>query len=284
MDNTYNREYIDPITGEVKEISVNIDATDSQVSDLKKTFNINVDGQITAVAQKELDYRIRQAKLDSIKAYAIENKHQHVLKDYITSDSYISIIHGTESFLNSCQEPVMYINIAIGIILNDAPVDVFEPNTEQQIGGLIQKSGTLHLKNMDVAVFVNNILQMSDREILIYDIANPKHSLYLNNMDDNKKTGVELISDERLRQIEVEGYDAEHDERETWDVFASAAISYIVAGLNPEMAMDFWPWDEEYYKPKDTLRNLERAGALIAASIDRYKSELQKEKLVDSLS
>ena len=103
-------------------------------------------------------------------------------------------------------------------------------------------------------------------------------------MDDNKKTGVELISDERLRQIEVEGYDAEHDERETWDVFASAAISYIVAGLNPEMAMDFWPWDEEYYKPKDTLRNLERAGALIAASIDRYKSELHKEKLVDSLS
>ena len=284
MVNTYTREYTDPITGEVKEISVNVDATDSQVSDLKKSYNIDTKGMFNAAAQKELDYRIYQAILDSIKAYAIENKHQRVLKDYITSDSYISIVQGTESFINSCQSPVMYTNTTMGIILNDAPVDVFEPNTEHQVGVLIQKLGTLHLKNVDVAVFVSNILQMSDREILIFDIANPKHSLYLNNMDNNKKTGVELISDERLRQIEVEGYDAEHDERETWDVFASAAISYIVAGLNPEMAIDFWPWDEEYYKPKDTLRNLERAGALIAASIDRYKSELQKEKLVDSLS
>ena len=125
MDNTYTREYTEQITGEVKEISVNVDAKDSYVSDLKKSFNIDVEGQITATAQKELDYRIRQVKLDSIKAFAIKNKHQHVLKDYITSDSYISIIHGTESFINSCQEPVMYINIAIGIILNDAPVDVF---------------------------------------------------------------------------------------------------------------------------------------------------------------
>ena len=29
MDNTYTREYTDPITGEVKEISVNVNATDS---------------------------------------------------------------------------------------------------------------------------------------------------------------------------------------------------------------------------------------------------------------
>ena len=104
-------------------------------------------------------------------------------------------------------------------------------------------------------------------------------------MDNNKKTGVELISDERLRQIEVEGYDAQHDaEEETWDTLASAAISYIIASLNPDMAKDFWPWPDDAYKPKDTLRNLKRAGALVAASIDRYKIELQKEKLVDSLS
>lgn len=104
-------------------------------------------------------------------------------------------------------------------------------------------------------------------------------------MDKNKKTGAELISDERLRQIEVEGYDAQHDaESETWDALASAAISYIIASLNPDMAKDFWPWPDDMYKPKDTLRNLERAGALVAASIDRYKIELQEENITDSLS
>lgn len=178
MDNTYTREYTDPITGEVKEISVDIAATDSQVSDLK-AFDIDAERLFTSAAQKELDYRIQQAKLDSIKVYAIGNKHQHDLKDYDISDSYISIVHGTESFLDSCQEPVMYINIAIAIILNDAPVDIFELDTKQQDYKDIQKLGTLHLKNVDVKVFINNILQITDKEILMFDIVNPKHSLYL---------------------------------------------------------------------------------------------------------
>lgn len=134
---------------------------------------------LASAAQKELDYRIYQAKLNSIKVYAIGNKHQHDLKDYIISDSYISIVHGTESFFDSCQEPVMYTNITMGIILNDAPVDIFEPYTEHQTSESIQKLGTLHLKNVDVAVFINNILQISDKEILMFDIVNPKHSLYL---------------------------------------------------------------------------------------------------------
>jgi len=31
-----------------------------------------------------------------------------------------------------------------------------------------------------------------------------------------------------------------------------------------------WPWGVEYWKPKDPLTNLVRAGALVAAAIDRY--------------
>jgi hypothetical protein len=32
-----------------------------------------------------------------------------------------------------------------------------------------------------------------------------------------------------------------------------------------------WPWDASWWKPKDVIRNLVRAGALIAAEIDRLR-------------
>jgi len=34
-----------------------------------------------------------------------------------------------------------------------------------------------------------------------------------------------------------------------------------------------WPWDPNDHKPKRTLKNLIRAGALIAAEIDRIQRE-----------
>ena len=35
----------------------------------------------------------------------------------------------------------------------------------------------------------------------------------------------------------------------------------------------WWPWSIESHKPKDVLQNLKRAGALIAAAIDRYEED-----------
>ena len=87
------------------------------------------------------------------------------------------------------------------------------------------------------------------------------------------KTGAELITEERQRQIEVEGYDANHDAGEFINALVDSAISYSLYDTNSSMSESFWPWDMKYFKPKDRQRNLVRAGALIAAAIDRLQNE-----------
>ena len=38
-----------------------------------------------------------------------------------------------------------------------------------------------------------------------------------------------------------------------------------------EACPDDWPWSDKWWKPKDKIRDLVRAGALIAAEIDRLQ-------------
>jgi hypothetical protein len=91
------------------------------------------------------------------------------------------------------------------------------------------------------------------------------------------KDGIERIKEERERQISKEGYDKEHDEKnEKYNNLVFAAASYIMAEFDGDLAEKLWPWDMYYYKPKNYLRNLERAGALIAAEIDRITAESEK--------
>ena len=80
--------------------------------------------------------------------------------------------------------------------------------------------------------------------------------------------GAELIAAERLRHTEVEGWTPEHDDEHTDGELASAAAAYIF----PDGHDHFWPWDESWWKPSDDpIRNLAKAGALIAAEIDRLQ-------------
>lgn len=87
--------------------------------------------------------------------------------------------------------------------------------------------------------------------------------------------GIELIAKERDRQINVEGWTADHDSQHTEGELAFAAIAYIEAdetdspGNLYTAAYSFWPWSSNWWKPKDRIRNLVKAGALIAAEIDR---------------
>lgn len=105
------------------------------------------------------------------------------------------------------------------------------------------------------------------------------------------KTGIELISAERLRQISKEGWTPEHDDEHDQRELARAAQSYIghyvarqhvygntmrLPGIvdgpkayQAEDPPDSWPWNDEWWKPKDPVRDLIRAGALIAAELDR---------------
>jgi hypothetical protein len=82
-------------------------------------------------------------------------------------------------------------------------------------------------------------------------------------------TGAELIAAERRRQIEVEGYTAEHDRGRTSQLAAAGAAYVAVLWFGPRYALELWPWRREAFKPTgDRVRDLTRAGALIAAAID----------------
>lgn len=86
-------------------------------------------------------------------------------------------------------------------------------------------------------------------------------------------TGAELIFCERKRQIEKEGWSAKHDDQHRVGQLAMAAFCY----MRPELRADDpppqnWPWDPEWWKPSDDqVRNLTKAGALLAAEIDRVR-------------
>ncbi len=84
-------------------------------------------------------------------------------------------------------------------------------------------------------------------------------------------TGMQRIERERARQIASEGFDANRDDQEhQTGELAQAARSYEWEGHLKRKPME-WPWDGGWWKPKDRLRNLERAGALYLAEADRMK-------------
>lgn len=95
-------------------------------------------------------------------------------------------------------------------------------------------------------------------------------------------TGIELIAEERRRQIEEEGWTAEYDEQHDTGELAQAGAEYaafaaeIVSEITaPSPALPaMWPetWAGEWWKPSpEPIRNLVKAGALIAAEIDRLQ-------------
>lgn len=74
---------------------------------------------------------------------------------------------------------------------------------------------------------------------------------------------------ERVRQIELEGYNAEHDDGYQDRELSRAAAAYALAVPNNRYRPDCWPWSATWWKPRDQRPNLIRAGALIVAEIQR---------------
>lgn len=129
------------------------------------------------------------------------------------------------------------------------------------------------------------------------------------------KSGIELIAEERQRQIEKEGWSQKHDaEHKTFELSAAAAC-YVAKNISKKLEdinhtnqsplaefkiYDFgeseffvnsgdrgdrrlrkagwkngWPWESKWWKPSnDPIKNLVKAGALIAAEIDRLNAEI----------
>lgn len=95
------------------------------------------------------------------------------------------------------------------------------------------------------------------------------------------KTGIELIAEERQRQIEKESWTKEHDAEHQIGVLAKAAVCYALppltrADVSPDVGKPpfWWPFSKECWKPeRNRVRELVKAGALIAAEIDRIQQE-----------
>ena len=92
----------------------------------------------------------------------------------------------------------------------------------------------------------------------------------------NTPAGADLIAAERQRQLDREGYDPSHDDEHDRYELTRAAICYAKEAVQSEFGWEppsDWPWEPEAWKPKERLDDLIRAGALIAAEIDRMLRE-----------
>jgi hypothetical protein len=97
--------------------------------------------------------------------------------------------------------------------------------------------------------------------------------------------GVRLIATERERQVNEEGYDAEHDKGHAPEMiraakeYAEEAHFQVKYGpVEPKVGRPWydedtgatgWPWHSSYGKPTgEPVKDLTKAGAIIAAAID----------------
>ena len=99
------------------------------------------------------------------------------------------------------------------------------------------------------------------------------------------KKGIELIAEERARQINVEGWTPEHDDEHADSELGFAACYYAMPCLIrvdgvTVTPLDLYPgtWSADGAKRgSDRVRNLVKAGALIAAEIDRLQRRAGEE-------
>lgn len=101
------------------------------------------------------------------------------------------------------------------------------------------------------------------------------------------RTALELVAEERQRQIEQEGWTFEHDDKHTEDELSLAAASYLLAldlrkSLRPQFhhaPPDIWSFSEKWWKPTpdDRIRELVKGCAMAVAEIERLQRLATKE-------
>lgn len=85
------------------------------------------------------------------------------------------------------------------------------------------------------------------------------------------------IHRERVRQLVSEGWTEQHDDKWRKGELAFAAAAYTLeansyhppTGHEDLITSHIWPWDINWWKPKDPRRDLIKAAALIVAEIER---------------
>ena len=103
------------------------------------------------------------------------------------------------------------------------------------------------------------------------------------------KTGVQIISEERARHFMQENWTAKHDDAHAKGELAVAAACYALTQYEIRRSTvchhgvprdrfttiidHLWPFEREWWKPtpRNRVKQLAKAGALIAAEIDRLQ-------------
>ncbi len=88
-------------------------------------------------------------------------------------------------------------------------------------------------------------------------------------------TALEMIAEKHRTNREHKSYTPEHDDEHVAGELIDAAISFLMHDLTGiKNAKDWWPFEEEEWKPSDDpIRNLVAAGALIVAEIERLQRD-----------
>lgn len=96
--------------------------------------------------------------------------------------------------------------------------------------------------------------------------------------------GAGMIVTERMRQVTEERWDWSHDDEHVSGELALAAVCYAMPTDLRQSVMTNWPWDEAWWKPtpEDRIRELVKAGALIAAEIDRLQRVIEENELSEN--
>lgn len=90
--------------------------------------------------------------------------------------------------------------------------------------------------------------------------------------------GMEIILNERQRQIEAEGFSFQHDDTHQKGELGDAAWCYVKHASSYERGTNFdvlsvpnaWPWSIRDWKPGQPLDDYRKAGALYLAEAERY--------------
>ena len=86
------------------------------------------------------------------------------------------------------------------------------------------------------------------------------------------KTGIEQITEERTKQITKYNHTGFNDRCYTNKELLRAARAYLNTAIwGKEIGIEDWPWDKSYFKDEGFVECLKKAGAFIAAELDRIQ-------------
>lgn len=84
------------------------------------------------------------------------------------------------------------------------------------------------------------------------------------------KTGIEQITEERNKQISKYRYNGYHDSKYKNMELLGCALAYLNSAIfGASIGSEDWPFSNDSFKDEGYTENLKKAGAFIAAELDR---------------